>query len=316
MLRIAKSRGTTEEFNALASVLQAIWPDVPRSGAELAAAVRSAAADDPQYQWLGWWDNQVVGAMTIQPETWQRAPGRYNIFVAVRPAWQGRGWGKQIYTHGLSHLLRTHTVSEVFCETRADMTRGLRFLTDRGYALYKTTRLSEYRLAHYDPRAKHPLLQRVLDTGVQIHSIRALMARDPDWFARYHTMLKEFKADMIYPPTPVTREEHWAQHNADAFYDPDLSFVALCDGEWAAYTSLYRSPSDPGLFWTTLSGTRRQFRRRGLTTALKVKAVEAVRDLGGVRIRTDNDPKNLMYQINLKFGFEALPDALTYRKNM
>ncbi len=316
MLRIKESQGTDKEYDAIAGILRTLWPDVPCSGAELAAETHHQAGKDPQYQWLGWQDGTAVAFMTAKPETWQRAPGRYNIFVAILPAWQGRGWGKQLYAHGLAQLTHAHTVSEVFCETRADMTRGVRFLLDRGYELYKTTCLTEYRIANYNPQTKYPLLQRVLDSGVQIVSIRSLMATTDDWFARYHALLKEFKADMVYPPTERTLEEHWQQHQADEFYDPDLSFVALYEEEWAAYTSLYRSSSDPGLYWTTLSGTRRKFRRRGLATALKVRAVEAVRAQGGVRIRTDNDPKNPMYRINVQFGFDALPDALTYRKSM
>lgn len=316
MFQIEESRGTDREYDAIAGILQAIWPDVPRSGAELATMARSQSAEDPQYQWIGWLDGTPVGAMTAKLETWQRAPGRYDIFVAVLPAYQGRGWGKQLYEHGLAHLTHAHTVSELFCETRADMTRGVQFLVARGYEVYKTTCLTEYRVANYDPAEKRPLLQGVLDADVQIASIRSLMESDDDWFGHYHAMRKEFQADMIYPPTEMTQAEHWQQHTSDEFYDPDMSFVALCEGEWAAYTELYRSPSDPGLYWTTLSGTRRKFRRRGLATALKVRAVEAVRERGGVRIRTDNDPRNPMYQINMKFGFAALPDALTYRKDV
>ncbi len=316
MFRIEESKGTEKEFNTIASILQALLPDTPCSGAELATESRSLSEEDPQHQWIGWLDEQAIGVMTAAPETWQRAAGRFNIFVAVLPPYQGRGWGKQLYEHGLAQLAHLYSVSEIFCETRADMTRGLRFLTDRGYELYKTTCHTEYWVANYDQETKGQLLQRVLDTGVQIFSVRSLMETDDDWFTHYHAMRKEFQADMVYPPTELTQEEHWQQFNSDEFYDPDMSFVALCEGEWAAYTALFRSPSDPGLFWTTLSGTRRKFRRRGLATALKVRAVEAVQEAGGVRIRTDNDRKNPMYQINVNFGFEALPDALTYQKKV
>lgn len=315
-MEIREAQQTENDLDIIAGLWQTLWPDTPRSGAEMLTELRSQPADDPRYHWIARSEGQAVGFMIAGPETWERAPGRFEVFAALLPEFQGRGWGKRLYAEGLAHLTGAHEVSMLYCSTRDDMPRGVRFLEDQGFELYKTTCLTQFRVAAYQENVQGRHLQRALADGTRIVTMRELMNAEDDWFSRFHYMVKECKSDLFYPPTEVTLKEHWRQFNEDQLYDPDVSFVAVCDGEYAAYTSLYQSPSDPGLYWTTLTGTRRNYRRRGLATALKAKAVETVRSLGGTRIRTDNDPRNPMYRINVDFGFESLPDLMTYRKSV
>lgn len=313
MFTVREFTATSQAYAQLAEIENAVWPDTPRSGEEM-AAMDQGMADAPIYRWIGWHDRRAAGSVQVALETWQRATGRFALQLSVHPAYQGQGLGKRLYEHGLHHACRRADIRELTCNTRADAPRGVKFLEDRGFVHYKTTCLSELRTADYDLEQKMPLRQRALDSGVRIVTIRHLMQTSPDWFAQYHALLHDFQADMMYPPTALSLEEHRREHEADSSYDPDLSFVALVDGDWAAYTSLNRSPADAGLYWTKLTGTRRRFRRLGLASALKVTAIETVQKLNGHTIRTDNDPRNPMYGINVQFGFAALPDLLSFRK--
>ena len=312
MLEIREATGTPEDYARMAAIECAIWPDTPKSGSEL-AMMDQLQGEAPSHRWIGWRDGEAVATMSALQNTWDRTPGLFDVFVGVHPSLQGQGEGQALYEHGLARLTALHSVSALRCETREDQPRGIRFLTDRGFALYKTTNLSELEVTNIDSTQLERWLWPLRDQGVQVHTIDHLQRTDAAWFERFHATLMEFKADMVYPPTPLSLEEHRAEHDADPFFDPELSWAVLVDGEWAGYTSLYQSPADPTLYWTTLTGTRRKFRRRGLASLLKATAIQTVRARNGHRIRTDNDPRNPMFQINLKFNFRQIPTSLTYQ---
>ena len=60
----------------------------------------------------------------------------------------------------------------------------------------------------------------------------------------------------------------------------------------------------------------RNYRRKGIATALKIKAIEKLIEKGITEIRTDNEENNPMYKINLSLGFESVPFSLEYMKEI
>ena len=315
MFEVRKFPATAAACDLVADIERAVWPDTPRNGAEIAAVDRGHGSAGGVDRWLGWYREQVVGHMSVALHTWQRAPGRHEVSVSVHPKFQGEGFGRMLFDHGLQEARRHRDLRELVAVTRQDVPRGVRFLEDRGFTLYKTTCLSELRVAGFELEPRLRSRQQTLDKGVQIVTLGSLTRGPDDWFPQYHHMCNDFLVDLVYPPTPLSLEERRRAHEADSAFDPELAFVALVAGEWAAYTQLSRSLADPGLYWTQLTGTCRRFRRMGLASALKTTAIEAVQARHGHTIRTDNDPRNPMYQINVQFGFRPLPDQLTYHKS-
>ena len=61
-------------------------------------------------------------------------------------------------------------------------------------------------------------------------------------------------------------------------------------------------------------GVLKDFRRKGIATALKIKAIEKLIEKGVTEIRTDNEENNPMYKINVSLGFEPVPFSLEYMK--
>lgn len=59
---------------------------------------------------------------------------------------------------------------------------------------------------------------------------------------------------------------------------------------------------------------RRTARRKGVATALKLKALLYAKERGLKVVQTDNEENNPMFQINLAFGFQPSPARLHYRK--
>ena len=314
MFEIQEFDGATAGYAAMADILLAVAPNYPVSANDLANEDLGLGEAHPHYRWLIHSGNTPVGLFLGAEETWDRAPGRFRVQVAVAPRSQGQGAGRALWNHCLSTLLDRHEVTELACETRADQERGMRFLQDRGFVLKKTTRESELEVTGYDLAEQLLWRDGLLAQDIKFVPLAELAAADPAWFEKFHSLRMEFQADMMYPPTPLTLEEHWAEHQANREFDPSMTFVAVRNGEWMAYTALWQSGADPTLWWTSLTGVGRAHRRLGLASALKTTAIEAVQQRGGSRIRTDNDARNPMFKINQAFGFRLLPDAQTWRR--
>ena len=70
------------------------------------------------------------------------------------------------------------------------------------------------------------------------------------------------------------------------------------------------------LFISSIIGVLKEFRRKGLATALKIKAVEVLLRKGVTQLRTDNEENNPMYKINVALGFKPVPFSLDYSKEI
>ena len=91
--------------------------------------------------------------------------------------------------------------------------------------------------------------------------------------------------------------------------------VAVKDNKYVGSTDITVYPkADPHKGWTGGLGVLKEFRRKGIATALKIKAIEALLKKGITEIRTDNEENNPMYKINVALGFKPVPFSLDYSK--
>ena len=70
--------------------------------------------------------------------------------------------------------------------------------------------------------------------------------------------------------------------------------------------------AEPHKAWTGGLGVLKKFRRCGIATAIKIKAIEKLLEKGVTEVRTDNEKNNPMYKINVALGFKPVPFSLDY----
>jgi len=74
--------------------------------------------------------------------------------------------------------------------------------------------------------------------------------------------------------------------------------------------------SEPHKAYTEGLGVLKEYRRKGIATALKIKAIQSLLQKGIKEIRTDNEENNPMYKINIALGFSPVPSSLEYTKEI
>ncbi len=90
-------------------------------------------------------------------------------------------------------------------------------------------------------------------------------------------------------------------------FDPQLSSVAVVDGEVAAYSEAHTD--GVSRYWSGMTGTRRAFRSRGLATLAKADSLRRARAAGLTHAFTGNDLENApMLAVNRRLGYTVAAD--------
>jgi mycothiol synthase len=137
----------------------------------------------------------------------------------------------------------------------------------------------------------------------------ATIAERPELLREAYDLGAQGYADMATDvPAAITLDE-WMRDEATI---PAASFVALVDGEVVGYSGLMRDADDPTRAEDGLTVVRRDWRRRGLATALKRAELAAAAALGIREVYTWTQTGNEgMRAVNDRLRYEYRHVALT-----
>ena len=165
------------------------------------------------------------------------------------------------------------------------------------------------------------LITRLEAEGIVILEPIKDLNRSPEHYKKLEELQWSYEQDMPIPDgIEHSREpfEEWmvdVKNFEEKFYGIEL--IAVYKDQYVASTDIeLMKKSDPYKAWTGGLGVHRDFRKRGIATALKVIAIEKLRKRGVKEIRTDNEENNPMYLINVTLGFKPVPYSLDYKKNI
>jgi GNAT superfamily N-acetyltransferase len=223
------------------------------------------------------WTPFAVGDIAVVPE--QRRRGIGSAMLAEVSA-RARGFGKE--------SLQVE-VKESDADSRA-------FLEHRGFVRVGAERAVVLDLDAVEPPAVVP------PEGVRIVS----RAEEPDRLEEMY--LVGVQADEDIPGSAgVQTFEQWRAHEIDKpSRRPELCFIALAGDEVVGYAALqvFGDEAHHGL-----TATRRDWRRRGVATALKRAEIAAAKRAGFRRLVTESEERNEpMRRLNEKLGFAPAPE--------
>ena len=244
-------------------------------------------------------------------------PGKFFIYIGVNPHYQQQGIGSAFYDYLMGELMPLEP-TKLVSKAREDHQQSFRFLQRRGFRSMLRMPCSRLQVAAFRPEPFQSKVDRVLQSGIVVKTMAELSAEDPDWKRKVYELEWECVQDV--PTTDPLTKRTFETFESAILHHPrllkDAWFIAVDGERYVGLSVLWRNPAKKELLETGLTGVVRSHRRRGIATAMKLRAIEYAQSYGATELITDNEENNPMFQINLRLGFEPMPAFHEFQKEL
>ncbi len=218
--------------------------------------------------------------------------------IAVVPAARRRGVGSAMLAE-ISRRARGFGKDSIQGEVKESDAESRAFLERRGFVQVGAEKAVVLELNGTEPPEVAP------PSGVRIAS----RVEEPDRLQEMYAV--GVQADEDIPGSAgVQTFEEWRAHEIDKpSRRPELCFLALAGDEVVGYAALHVFGDEA---FHGLTATRRDWRRRGVASALKRAEIAAAGQAGFRRLVTESEERNEpMRRLNEKLGFVPAPEFST-----
>lgn len=321
MLTIRHFNPTEAEYAEICRVFNSEWPEDPTIVQNL---IWRDKKRNPKYlyqRFVAELDNKIVAAGTYSEPSYSYKPGKFKVNWHVDPAHadyaeDSDGIHRLIFNYVLNEL-SAREPKQLITSMREDRTERVQFLLDNGFEFQQRAPRSELQLADFDFERYTGLPQKMVEQDIQIHTLADLMQSDPEWLHKTYELCWAIELDIPAPepPTKPTVDE-WKKQLDSPNFLAEGWFIAIDGSDYVGISMITISDARPELMRTWLTGTLRSHRRKGIASALKVRAIELAKRRGAEVIDTFNEENNPMYDLNVQLGFKAQHAWADYRKTV
>ena len=200
-----------------------------------------------------------------------------------------------------------------------------KLLNKEGFRLVQTNREYSCDIRKVDIEKYYPLIKKLELDEIKFYDSKEEMLTNNEKFPNHLKKLEELEwiIEQDFPiPDGISHTrtpfKHWLKLCHDFYKNSyGVDIVAVYKKQYIASTDITVYPkSEPHKGWTGGLGVLQEFRRKGIATALKIKAIEVLLKKGVTEVRTDNEENNPMYKINVALGFKPVPFSLDYSKKI
>ena len=322
-LTIRAFEWSEHDYEGYASLRRMAWPDDPTSVEALRdwdarwgedRFRRRYVAMDPDTH------GSINGVVQLSSMLFSDDPRRFRILMFAHPSYEVRGVRDLLYRSVVDDLARDHpdavSIEGYAMETEPE---AIAWYERRGYRKTLIERFSRLDTAAFEEHRFAATIASVEGSGIAITDLGSLLSRDRGALVAAHALANELTRDvpanerMTLPPF-----DEWRRLFVDTReFLPGAYILALDHGRMVGQSQIVADLSTDELYRTDLTGTLRPYRRRGIATAMKVRAIGEIRGRTAASgkapiIETDNAVENPMYQLNLRLGFVPRPAMVIY----
>lgn len=305
------------DVEAFIQIKNSIFPDK----LETAARWMHLFASRPNHCLIGWNAVEENGRMIAVGGYSQQAniyhPQKFTVELFVHPAYQQQGYGRRLYSETLA-TLQAHQPQTLYANIRETAQPALDWAVRLGFREVMRTWESTV-----DPRTI-PLANyawttaKMVEHGVTIVPFDSLPIsedRDRAMFDLYTAINRDIP---YFAPRGQDDYQTWRQRRLNTpTYIEGASWVAMHEGRMVGYSAFSQSMAVPTELYQGLTGVRRDWRRKGIATALKVRGIEWAIAHNYTKIRTFNASNNEpMLAINIEMGFRRQPALIDFQKDL
>ncbi len=296
-------------YERLVAIYNANYPDYPISVAERRS--RDESLDRTKYllkrfECFNRELDQIVGFGEIMNLFDMYHPRKFMINILVDPDQQGRGIGRAIYKRLDEELTHLNSIL-AWAMTKEDLPQRIEFFRRRGFS--EKTRIWESRLdlTTADPGKFAGYVEKALKEGITFTTLAEEQPHGEDSLRKIHELVQLIAADMPReaPFTPLSYEQWETFSLKNPQLLPDGYIIARDGANYIGMSNVHRIDTEPGVLQQDDTGVIREYRGRGIATALKLKVTEYAKRNGYRTIKTWNDSVNdAMLAVNTKLGFK------------
>jgi mycothiol synthase len=266
-------------------------------------------------------DGRPAAGADVGPGFVARPDGSLHGGVGVIRAHRKRGLGSALL--GVMEAeARRRKAPRILAGTESSQEGALEWAERRGYREIGRRIESYVMVQSFDDAPFKDLVDRVGRSGLQLRSLAEVLA------GRDAAATEQFWRDLYEADAPIWEDVPWATPTPhmpwDKYYKmmaqsgkiiPEATVLALDGEKIAGYTSTGKTGTDRG--YTYMTGTGRDYRGRGIATALKVAMLAGAKRAGLRAMLTTNDePNKAMRGINAKLGYTMLPAHIELEKKL
>jgi GNAT superfamily N-acetyltransferase len=250
-------------------------------------------------------DGRLAGGADLGPGFVPRPDGTLFGGVNVMRAHRRKGLGAALLD-AVEAGARTARAPRILSNTNAAFTGSVEWATKRGYKEIGRRIESYVEVQTFDGAPLRDVLGRVEASGIRLATVSDLLrGRDAAATERFWRDLWEAEAPMWEDVPWASPTPHW----------PFEKFKKIAVESGKMVTTTGKQGTDRGYTWMT--GPGRDYRGRGLATALKLKMLAAAKAAGLRAMLTTNDePNKAMRGINEKLGYVMLPATIELEKTL
>lgn len=258
----------------------------------------------------------AMGDLLQIPEVYH--PQKAHFFVIVDPEQEQPGVREAYLDHILASTATERDLIGLFSGVLADNVPHLRFFEEQCFQEVMRAASSLLDVTTFDPAPFAGIEEKMQAANIEILSLPELQERDPQWLENLHELDWVLMQDVpsTAPTKKRTLEEFQTDFLAGPSFDPEGYLVALDGDQLVGMTNLKARQGDSDEVSTGLTGVLRSYRRNGIATALKLRAIDLTRQRGVKYIITSNEANNPMLTLNRRLGFVSIPDYIAVEKDL
>ena len=242
---------------------------------------------------------------------------KYRLLLLSDPEWLKRGAGELLLDRLLSDSADAQAIT-VSCRQYASEIELTNLLQSRGFEEVSRVIDSRLNVADADISAFLTRLKGIDQQGISITTFVEERERDPRCVEKLHELTTLLQQDdpargPLAPPAYNAREAlMWLEMK---YVLPDALFIAKRGDEYVGVSDVSLFEALPGALTQGFTGVRREYRRRGLATALMVREVLYAQSHGYQIIQSFNKPEQIAIRaLTEKLGFVVMREQLLLEK--
>lgn len=255
-------------------------------------------------------DGEVIGRGQVGARQGDEEPGKFWTWFFVREDRQGRGVDSAMFDAGLE-LLSGQDPKSLWTCIREDFLPSLAYLQEREYQEQFRSWGAELVLEKFEPGSFDQYRHVLANSGVSLHSYGEL-ASDPSRDTKLAALQAELEDDAPHHE-PIIPKRH--PTSADPAVLLDSYVVAVADAEYVGMACLISQGRFPSVAGSGLTGVKREYRGRGIGTALLAHTSAWAKDRGYLEVNGGGAGTNApLLKAIKRVGFEVEPAWITLAK--